>query len=229
MKETYIIGDIHGCFHTFEKLLTKLPSQCELIFVGDLCDRGAYSKDMIEWVMQSGALCLMGNHEFVMLQSALEDLKIPRSTWATNPDWGGAATLANYKDDEAALKRHLEWMAKLPYYLLHEHFFITHGFGLPYYARRDTAAYRERLLWNRVEEPRDDWENYESHEVMNIFGHTPYPEPLVAKNYRGIDTGCVYGGMLTALHLPTLEVITAPFDQNDRPEASAYKCDVITP
>lgn len=228
MKETYIIGDVHGCFHTFEKLLRKLPSNCELIFVGDLCDRGAYSKEMVEWVMRSKALCLMGNHEFVMLKSALQDLSAPTSTWATNPDWGGAATLENYRNDETTLQRHLEWMATLPYYALHENFFITHGFGLPYYKRRDTTPHCERLLWNRVEEQREDWENFDTYGVLNIFGHTSYPKPLITENYIGIDTGCIYGGTLTALHVPSLAIISQPFDHNDLPKPSSFKCDIAS-
>ena len=53
MKDIYIIGDVHGCFYTLEKLLSKLNKNSEIIFVGDLCDRGFYSKEVIELIIEN--------------------------------------------------------------------------------------------------------------------------------------------------------------------------------
>lgn len=50
MKKTYIIGDIHGEYDTLIKLIEKLPFNAEIIFVGDLIDRGAKSREVIELI-----------------------------------------------------------------------------------------------------------------------------------------------------------------------------------
>lgn len=48
-KETYVIGDVHGCYYTLQDLIAKLPQDARLIFVGDLCDRGLHSRDVFEF------------------------------------------------------------------------------------------------------------------------------------------------------------------------------------
>jgi len=50
MKKTFVIGDVHGCFYTLMDLVKKLPKNSEMIFTGDLCDKGFYSKEVIEFV-----------------------------------------------------------------------------------------------------------------------------------------------------------------------------------
>ncbi|MCF6206614.1 MAG: metallophosphoesterase, partial [Sulfurovum sp.] len=62
----YIIGDVHGCFYTLQKLIAKLPKEANLIFVGDLVDKGNFSKETVEFVMQNGYPCILGNHEHLM-------------------------------------------------------------------------------------------------------------------------------------------------------------------
>ena len=53
IENIYVVGDVHGCFHTLQNLLTRLPKDAELIFVGDLCDKGNFSKDVIDFVIQN--------------------------------------------------------------------------------------------------------------------------------------------------------------------------------
>ena len=49
MIKTYVIGDVHGCINTLKELIDKLPVNANLIFVGDLCDKGKYSKDVLNY------------------------------------------------------------------------------------------------------------------------------------------------------------------------------------
>ncbi len=63
----YVIGDVHGEFDTLMALVAKLSKDAKLIFVGDLIDRGAKSKEVIEFVRQNNHLCVLGNHEELML------------------------------------------------------------------------------------------------------------------------------------------------------------------
>lgn len=51
LTNTFVIGDVHGCYYTLLNLVKKLPSDANLIFVGDLCDKGNFSKEVIEFVM----------------------------------------------------------------------------------------------------------------------------------------------------------------------------------
>jgi serine/threonine protein phosphatase 1 len=68
----YVIGDIHGCFYTLEKLLDKVQkkdSEAQLIFVGDYIDRGLNSRQVLDLVIElqkQGAVCLRGNHDDVV-------------------------------------------------------------------------------------------------------------------------------------------------------------------
>ena len=63
MNKTIVIGDVHGCFNTLKKLIRKFPKDSKLIFLGDLCNRGKYSKDVIDFVIKNNHQCLLGNHE----------------------------------------------------------------------------------------------------------------------------------------------------------------------
>jgi len=60
------------------------------------------------------------------------------------------------------------------------------------------------------------WEKgYENYPIINIFGHDNADEVQVGKNYYGIDTGCVYGGKLTAIKLGSMELIEQKVMQID--------------
>ena len=77
MEKLFIIGDVHGCFHTLEKLLESWDSSTEqLIFIGDLIDRGNFTPQTVQLVKQlvknEDAVCLMGNHEFAMVKAIIE-------------------------------------------------------------------------------------------------------------------------------------------------------------
>jgi len=48
-KPIFVIGDVHGMYHTLLALLNKLPANADIVFVGDLIDRGRYSADKKGW------------------------------------------------------------------------------------------------------------------------------------------------------------------------------------
>jgi len=101
MKTTYIIGDVHGEYNTLLKLIEKLPKDAEIIFVGDLIDRGAKSRQVIELIRKNNYRCVLGNHEEFMIDYGASFTKsYPKSTnasymhtWYNN---GGDATLYSY-------------------------------------------------------------------------------------------------------------------------------------
>ena len=72
---TYIIGDVHGEFDSLRLLTDKLPKDSNLIFVGDLVDRGKKSKEVVEFVKSNNYLCVLGNHEKMMIDYGTSVIK----------------------------------------------------------------------------------------------------------------------------------------------------------
>lgn len=69
---TYIIGDIHGCYLTFQALLEQIDFSVNddaLWFVGDLVNNGERSADVVRWLMAHDRQCtvVLGNHDLHML------------------------------------------------------------------------------------------------------------------------------------------------------------------
>lgn len=207
MNKTYIIGDVHGCYHTLLKLIEQLPKNSELIFVGDLCDRGLYTKDVIEFVKINNYRCIMGNHEHYMIEHLLHQNE-PR--WLSKEYMGGKETMQSYNGYEKLLNEHLRWLQTLPTYILKDNYFITHAFCLPYYKRRNHLDKKHAMMVNRVADKDEwgyDWEDgYEEYDIINIFGHDHSDDIQISRNFYGIDTGCVYGNRLSAIELGTMKI-----------------------
>ncbi|WP_164968869.1 metallophosphoesterase family protein [Malaciobacter mytili] len=219
MLNTYVVGDVHGCFYTLKNLLSKLEKNSEIIFVGDLCDRGLYSKEVIELIIQNKYKSILGNHDEYMIMHAIESINGIDNRWFREDYMGGKQTIESYKNDIETLKRHITWLKTLPRYIMIEKYFITHGFGLPYFQRKNSISAYEGLIKNRIEDKEDwgyDWEhNWEKYDVINIFGHTDYEKVQIGNNYYGIDTGCVYGRKLTAIKLNNMKIIEENIDKRD--------------
>ena len=217
---TFVIGDVHGCLHTLQVLIAELPKDANIILVGDLVDRGNFSKAVVEYVIENGYTCILGNHESLMLdhiENALAgDLT---SDWSSIPYFGGYKTIADYRNDRATLQKHLEWMRMLPRYVEIGKFFITHAFALPYYRRRNSPHAYGGLMSNRPSDAEEwgwDWEEgYENYDVINIYGHQVVEEIDTGKNYIGIDTGAFMGRRLSAIGLETMEIVSVPTDARD--------------
>jgi serine/threonine protein phosphatase 1 len=209
---TYVIGDVHGCFYTLKKLIARLPSEAEIIFVGDLCDKGRYSKEVIEFVISNDYQCVKGNHEHLM-QKYLYDAVIHQkhSPWSEDHRYGGVQTYQSYLDDHTSMFKHIEWIEKLPIYIQKENYFITHGFALPFYEHKDNEVHYDDFLLNRYEKGMP----VNSSDVVNIFGHCVFDEVIEHESFYAIDTGCSYGNKLTAIELGSMRQIQEPMDARD--------------
>jgi serine/threonine protein phosphatase 1 len=228
IEDYFIIGDVHGCFNTLMKLLKQLPQDAKLIFVGDLCDKGNFSKEVIEFVMHNHHQCIYGNHEYLFYNYARDAIKRDiHAIWSKNKAYGGMKTVNNYINEPDLVEKHCQWIETLPHYLEIGNYFITHGFGLPYYKRKDETTSKHKILVNRVDvdKYKDDWEETTSYSVINIFGHCKFKEVLEGKNYYGIDTGCVYGNKLTAFQLGTHKLFHETLDIKDIAEIKYTKFD----
>jgi len=214
----YIIGDVHGCYNTLLKLVNQLPNDAKLIFVGDLCDKGNFSKDVFEYVINNNHTCIYGNHEYLYFHYIRDAVfRNKHGIWSKNEAYGGAKTIASYNNDFDLINKHISWIEILPKYLEIGKYFITHGFGLPYYQRKDKLDHQKKLYINRVDNDEfvDDWEDYSNYNIINIFGHCKFDDVLIGDNYFGIDTACVYGNKLTAIELGTHKVYQQMIEKDD--------------
>lgn len=213
MSQTYIIGDVHGAYDTLVKLIEKLPKNAELIFVGDLIDRGAKSKEVINLIRKNNYRCVLGNHEQMMIEYGISFTKsYPKST---NPSFmhtwyssGGDATLHSYNlvkytheltcvEDEKGMeefKNDIEWLKTLPLYIeLPQKInnlpvVITHASCGDVWHHHDNPAgvetFREYALWHRKPPTIES-------KIFNIYGHTPVEFGVeIEDNYVNVDTGC---------------------------------------
>ena len=223
MTRTIAIGDVHGCYNTLLKLIRKLPKDSSLIFLGDLCNRGKYSKEVIEFVIKNNHQCLMGNHEMLLYKylrgTILKETNLRKNTYGLNN-----ATIGSYHNDmkvKKTIKKHFEWIESLPLYIELEinnrKLFLTHGFGLPYYKRKDKTSSTIALHSNRIDDKRyiKEWEDFSKYKIINIFGHCVFKKVLFGKNYIGIDTGCASGNKLSAIDLETFKVYEQKVDYKD--------------
>ncbi len=206
MKKIFAIGDIHGCYDRLKKLMDKIPIDfsCDtLVFIGDYIDRGPYSVEVVDYLMQlrnrvPDIVFLKGNHED-MLDKFING--VDRFTYLLN---GGQQTLDSYltkpvqSDFYPIPPDHMEFFKSLRLYYETEEFIFVHAGLRPRVPLESQKT--EDLLWIR-----DKFisSKYDFGKRV-IFGHTPLKKPLVEPNKIGIDTGAVYGNALTCVQLPDL-------------------------
>jgi len=211
MQKIFVVGDIHGCFDKLCALMDKIPlndKQDQLIFIGDYIDRGSSSFDVVKYLIDlkkrvPGTIFIKGNHED-MLQNYLDGSD--RFTYQLN---GGQQTLDEYlnrsdnKDAFPIPSEHLDFINSLQLYYQTDDYIFVHA-GLREKVPLESQDKMD-LLWIRDEFIHSDF-NFGK---RVIFGHTPFKEPLLQANKIGIDTGAVYGNLLTCVQLPEMEFFSA--------------------
>jgi serine/threonine protein phosphatase 1 len=197
---THIIGDIHGCYRELCELLALLaPTRDDtLIFVGDLVIRGPSNADVVRLFLEtelSNATVLLGNNEEKIPPTLAGD-----PTYATPPVLAAISELreAGILDDALAL------FASFPLFADLGDTAVVHAGVRPGVPLR--AQTRQDLLKIKTADGSPDgpmwWEAYRGPQRI-VFGHHVVRDPLVTDHVVGLDTGCVYGGRLTAYTLET--------------------------
>ena len=205
LENTFVIGDVHGCYYTLLNLIEQLPQNADLIFVGDLCDKGNFSKEVIDLIIANEYLCIKGNHEKLYQTHILDAVsKNIQSPWSSDIRYGGKNTIKSYKGDIARIKSHVLWMQELPNYIEIDKYFITHGFALEFYKNKDSSSYQEKLLLNRYFV--DTLEPEVKEDIINVFGHCSFNKVQEGKKFFCIDTACSNGSKLSALQLSTHKI-----------------------
>ena len=218
----WIIGDIHGCLKSLTSLLSKIPGNEKLLFIGDYVDRGPDSSGVIDRILieKHRSIFLLGNHEEMMLEY-LTYPGNPSAMYWLHKNNGGMETLDSYNLQKTAVlndlpEEHLQFLHSLKLYHEEESFIAVHA-GLRINGSVLLSDQKKQdLLWIRNEWIRNEirWEGKHV-----FYGHTPsfmisdgasYQDLIQGRNSTGIDTGCVFGGYLTAINTKTDEIIQVP-------------------
>lgn len=127
MSRRIFFGDIHGHYDGLMLLIAMIsPTQQDTLhFVGDLIDRGPKSAQVVEFVKSGNHLCVLGNHEHLLL-SAFPDDDSHLSAFQGWLHSGGQPTLTSYPSTEALLE-HVEWLKTLPLYIDLGDIFLVHA------------------------------------------------------------------------------------------------------
>jgi protein phosphatase len=227
-----LIGDVHGCYDELVLLLGQLgyavggstenvsishPEGRRAVFVGDLVDRGPKSPEVIRLVMNAVAagtgFCVAGNHD-VKLSRKLrgKDVKITH---------GLAESLAQLEVTTAEFKRDAaEFLDGLvSHYVFDGGKLVVAHAGLKEEMHgRGSGAVRAFCMYGETTGETDEfglpvrynWAQDYRGKAMVVYGHTPVPSAEWLNNTICIDTGCVFGGSLTALRYPERELVSVP-------------------
>jgi protein phosphatase len=226
-----IIGDIHGCLEEFKKLTLLLDYSWDdgipihnqgrkLGFVGDLTDRGPESLKMIEivWelvVNKNDAYYVPGNH-----CNKLYRYFLGNKVQVTH---GLETTVAEYEALDSRSRsdisgKFIELYEKATLYrVLDDHKLVIAHAGIRQdFIGKMNSKVKTFVLYGDItgeKHPdgspvRRDWALKYSGKACIVYGHTPVREVRIVNNTYNLDTGAVFGGMLSALRYPEMEVVS---------------------
>jgi len=186
--DIYVVGDVHGCRETLELLLEELdPSDEDLVvFVGDLVRKGPDSKGVLDLVRErENLVSIRGNNEQKLVDG--------------------------HKSIDALTDADYDYVESMPVAISWDDVLVVHG-GIDH--RKPVVEHTlTELLNNRSLVPdgsyeRPYWFETRRESPRVFFGHTVLAAPFVSDHAVGLDTGCVYGGQLTAYDYRADELVT---------------------
>ena len=205
MRRTLVIGDVHGCLDELESLVKAcgVAAGERLVLAGDLVGKGPDSHGVIAFAREHGALGVLGNHD----ASAVKRRMGP---WEPFEKWAFLRTFS--REDWAYLE-------SLPLFLrLGRDHAVVHGGAMPGVPLERQK--REHLLCLRSIPPTGEgtsrllqdhpWAAKWKGPEHLVFGHDALRGYQRYPFATGLDTGCVYGGQLTALELPGQRIVQVP-------------------
>jgi len=228
-----VIGDVHGCLAELEELLVTLGYQLErdaagrsvgarhadrrAVFVGDLVDRGPDTPGVLRLVMgmvaAGTAFCVSGNHEAKLVRALRgKNVKV---------NHGLAESLEQLarepEEFRAEVERFIDGL--ISHYVLDGgRLVVAHAGLIERYQGRASGRVREFCLYGQTTGETDEyglpvrfpWAQEYRGQAVVVYGHTPVPRAEWLNNTLCLDTGCVFGGRLTALNYPERSLVSVP-------------------
>ncbi|KQR99792.1 polynucleotide kinase-phosphatase [Williamsia sp. Leaf354] len=229
-----VIGDVHGCLGELRELLMRLgyiviedadgqpvdashTDRRRVVFVGDLVDRGPDSVGVLRLAMgmvaSGNALCVSGNHEAKLVRALGRKDVIPSHGLQRTLDELSAAG----PEFTAAVREFCDGL--VAHYVLDGGRLVVAHAGLKEkYHGRASGRVRAFALYGDTSGETDEfglpirypWADDYRGAATVLYGHTPVPITEWVNNTLCLDTGCVFGGSLTALRYPEREVVSVP-------------------
>lgn len=225
-----IVGDVHGCHAELTELLRELgyevsadgtsatpPHGRRAVFVGDYGDRGPDTPSVLKLVMSMAeagtALCLPGNHDMKLVRKLRgRDVQITH---------GLAETLAQLESESDEFREQVrDFLDKLVSHVVLDdgNLVVAHAGMKEAYQGRSSVRVRDFALFGETTGETDEfglpvrlqWASDYRGRAAVVYGHTPVAEAEWMNNTINIDTGCVFGGRLTALRWPERELVSVP-------------------
>lgn len=203
---TWIVGDVHGCADELSELLARIGpgSGDAVVLVGDLFDKGPAPAGVLRVMDEVSAAAVLGNHDVLVRDHGRARLgRAPRPAWST----GYLEACLEALERAGELERAVDLCGRLPLFLRPlPGWTVVHG-GL--HPREGVAGTDEKLATTVRDFPKGQpgatrwWRQWRGPDAV-VFGHDAR-QGLVdhrrddgAPLCVGLDTGCVYGGALTA-------------------------------
>ncbi len=241
-----VVGDVHGCRAELEQLLAALGYDIDrdaagrpvgashaggrrAVFVGDLVDRGPDTPGVLRLVMgmvtAGTAFCVAGNHE-VKLLKALRGKNVKRAHGLD-----ASMEQLDLETDEfrAEVDRFIDGL--IGHYVLDGgRLVVAHAGLIERYHGRASGRVRDFCLYGQTTGETDEfglpvrypWATEYRGRAVVLYGHTPVPAAEWLNNTLCLDTGCVFGGRLTALNYPERSVVSVPAARVYHPPAKPF-------
>lgn len=234
-----IIGDVHGCFDELTELLVELGYQIDpyedasetlirarhpdgrrAFFVGDITDRGPKNVNALRLVMgmvdEGSGLCVMGNHDF-----KLNKWLMGRAVQLNHGLELTAAELENTSDAFRKQVQEFTWDLRSHYWLADGGLVVAHAGLKEEMHGRGSGTVRNFAMFGETTGEVDEfglpvrleWARDYRGRADVVYGHTPMAEAEWLNSTLCIDTGCVFGGKLTALRWPERETVSVAAKQ----------------
>ena len=227
-----IIGDVHGCFNEMCELIKTLgysiekkadkysiahPEKRKLVFVGDLVDRGPKTPEVLHFTMNvcqnNSAFCVAGNHDAKLYR------KLSGKNVQLKHGLQQSIDQLNQKSNEFIedVKQFLDSL--ISHYVFDKGRLVVAHAGLTEELQgRASSTVRQFAMYGETTGEIDEygypvryeWASDYRGNAYVVYGHTPVTEAEWVNKTINIDTGCVFGGKLTALRYPEMETISIP-------------------
>lgn len=224
-----IVGDVHGCYAELMSLICELGYTVEdnlwvdhpdgriLGFVGDLVDRGPENIRVLKFVMANvaagKAFCVPGNHDAKLLKYLLGK--------KVTLNHGLEETVRQVEAENEIFRNDLKVFldSLVSHYVFDRGKLVVAHAGLKEEMQgRGSGKVRQFCMYGETTGETDefglperiDWASNYRGKALVVYGHTPFSQPRWLNHTVNIDTGCAFGGALTALRYPELETVSVP-------------------